>query len=107
MQSLSNSAKIEKIHSSKKTYITPHRKPTLKRQLVYALSITAALATSVIPAYANPVAPSSRSGNSGRAPRPFIPLLNNVSLLVFGFRYAIDSSAPAVSTVSSANPVLL
>jgi hypothetical protein len=39
----------------------------MKRQLVYALTLTATLAASVIPASANPIAPSSRGSNDSRA----------------------------------------
>jgi hypothetical protein len=38
----------------------------MKRQLIYALTLTATLAASVLPASANPVAPSSRGSNDSR-----------------------------------------
>jgi hypothetical protein len=39
----------------------------MKRQLIYALTLTATLAASVIPAHADPVAPSSRGSHDSRA----------------------------------------
>jgi hypothetical protein len=39
----------------------------MKRQMIYALTLTATLIASAIPAHADPIAPSSRPGSSNRA----------------------------------------
>jgi hypothetical protein len=66
VRSLSSLDKTEKINLSK-SIACPSRKTTVKRQFIYALTLTATLTASVIPAHADPVAPSSRGSHDSRA----------------------------------------
>jgi hypothetical protein len=66
VESLCSAVETEKISLSK-SIAYPSRRTAMKRQSIYALTLTAALAASVIPAYADPVAPSSRGSHDSRA----------------------------------------
>jgi hypothetical protein len=79
----------------------------MKRQLVYALTLTATFAASVIPAsvipaYGNPVPPSSRSGNSGRAMCNDVYLGQNVQNNVHERKNIVDKTQNNVGSSSNA-----
>jgi hypothetical protein len=74
----------------------------MKRQLIYALTLTATLAASVIPAYGNPVPPSSRSGNSGRAMCNDVYLGQNVQNNIHDHKNIVDKTQNNVGSSSNA-----
>jgi hypothetical protein len=74
----------------------------MKRQLVYALTLTATLAASIIPAYGNPVPPSSRSGNSGRAMCNDVYLGQNVQNNIHERKNILDKGQNNIGSSSNA-----